>query len=62
MIRRTTFPTRLHVCPAKTYQPIIRAVVSESSYGTLRVSKNPKCVQVDNEDSDLSSQGAHAVL
>ena len=53
--RGTSFPTRLHVCPAKTKTRIskrIRTVWSEYSQGPLWIAKDPKRLQSDSEDSD----------
>ena len=43
MSRDTAFPTRLHVCPAKTQISLhFRAVWSDSLQGTLWAAKDPK--------------------
>ena len=40
--RSTVYPTRLHVCPAKTLLRLrMRAVSTESSLGTLWLAKDP---------------------
>ena len=52
MSRGTTFQTRLHVRPAKTYP---RSLIKVS----LWVAKDPKCFNKDNKDSDQSSLRTH---
>ena len=53
MSRGTAFPTKLHLRLAKIQISMcIRAVWSESSQCTLWVSKYPKRLQTENEDSD----------
>ena len=52
MSRDTAFPKRFHVRPAKTQISLCIAQLDQSSQGTLWVTKAPKRLLVDSEDSD----------
>ena len=57
MSRGTAIPTKLHVRPAMTQiSQRISAVWPESSKGSLCVTKDPKRLQADSEDSDKPSR------